>query len=319
VKGLFVLLLVLALLAGLAYAGGYYLYGERINDILLATEAKLRAKALRDGSEPDAAGEPVQAENAEPAAPPAMQSVQFTDQQQRFTAIFPGPVSEFDVIAGEIDPAVVRQQWTYAAVGQDIVAQVTILDWQDAFLPEARKLYDDPASLIFEPSGRKLVDMLMGEQAEIQLVRDFEAFGRYSIELTGYLPNGEGGWHRAVIWIMPAPGNLVVVILRAAGDKLLLGGEATQFNASFALLDPMQIKDSSGAVMKHAHKPLVLRNLPEAEPADEPGTEQDASEPVEPPSAPQPESANPDAAPATPPRSGLEAPTPPLAETAPTR
>jgi hypothetical protein len=185
------------------------------------------------------------AQVAPPVAPPAQpefrpEPVAFSDDQGRFSAVFPAKVSVFENYLVSAAPDKISQSRTYAASGREIVAQVTVLTWHPDYLPAARGLLADiaidPADTIFGPTGRQLTTMLLGEGSAVKAVREFDAFERKSVELTGLIPNGEGGFHRSVVWLMPGVQDMVAVVLRAYDDAGLLGVEAAQFNQNFVLL-----------------------------------------------------------------------------------
>lgn len=255
-KGLMVLLALLAVIAGAVMGAGYYLYGDRFYDIITAAEARLGAVSKPSGdpsSEPetntDAAavgaegGNATAGQNADrprgAALPRTARPVRFEDPEARFAAVFPGPVSRFDNYLSGLVPDLISTSQTYAASGVDIVAQVSILNWRDEVRATAEDLAngfaDDPDRTMGEAAAQAILSALLGDTATVEGVRGFTAYGRQSVELTGLTPDGDGGQHRSVVWLMPGADNLIAVVIRAYSDRGLLGAEATQFNQNFSL------------------------------------------------------------------------------------
>ncbi|GEM_PF-1821144 len=186
--------------------------------------------------------EPVQRAPEEPRPAFAPEPVKFSDPQGHFSALFPGKVGAFENYLVNTAPDKIGSSRTFAASGREIVAQVTVLSWAPEFLPAAKgfaaDIAVDPADTVFGETGKQLTTMLLGEGSAIEAVREFDAFDRRSVELTGMVPNGEGGFHRSVVWLMPGEADMIAVILRAYNDSGLLGVEAQAFNENFAILEP---------------------------------------------------------------------------------
>ena len=256
---------------------GYYFYGDRFYDIITAAEARLKASELEasadgeaapvstaaapetaaEGSDAEAVAEPVtspppaavgETTPAQPAPPQSQQiatarpdprPVRFADEQGRFAAVFPGPVSRFDNYLAGLTPELISSSQTFAATGLDIVAQVSILNWRDDVLATANDLASgfasDPDRTMGEATAQAILNALLGDTATVEGVRGFVAYGRQSVELTGLIPDGDGGLHKSVVWLMPDTANLIAVVIRAYSDQGLLGPEATRFNQDFSL------------------------------------------------------------------------------------
>tara|TARA_X000000368_G_scaffold413152_1_gene400740 strand:+ start:2799 stop:3662 length:864 start_codon:yes stop_codon:yes gene_type:complete len=278
VKGFLVLIGMLAVIGAAIAGVGYYLYGDRFIDMVTVAEARVKAAALQAGELANEAVDavdqgidnlPVEApgdnaphtaidtvENAprvevteqaqpapeEPRPAFAPEPVRFSDPQGRFSALFPGKVGAFENYLVNTAPDKIGNSRTFAASGREIVAQVTVLSWAPEFLPAAKgfaaDIAVDPADTVFGETGKQLTTMLLGEGSAIEAVREFDAFDRRSVELTGMVPNGEGGFHRSVVWLMPGEADMIAVILRAYDDSGLLGIEAQAFNENFAILEP---------------------------------------------------------------------------------
>ncbi|MEO0393530.1 MAG: hypothetical protein AAF213_09805 [Pseudomonadota bacterium] len=305
-KGLFVLLTMLAVIGGLIVGVGYYIYGDKFYDILTMAEARLQAAADANENQADQPPEgdaqapglnttlplaggvppsspdpvaPAQTPPGDDAAPPPLDiaaqdnlpasqqptqpvkpqatpqatqqtaqqvaprpppsPVRFADRQGRFAAIFPGPVSQFDNYLAGLVPNLVGSSETFAATGLDIVAQVSILNWRDDVSATANDLAqgfaEDPDRTMGEETASAILDALLGDTATVEGVRGFNAYGRQSVELTGLIPDGDGGMHKSVVWLMPDAANLIAVVIRAYSDRGLLGPEATRFNQDFSL------------------------------------------------------------------------------------
>ena len=271
-KGLIVLLALLAVIGGAIMGAGYYLYGDKFYDILTAAEARLTTQGLDEIPVDEAMSEAVdEVQDSMPiadqtaggqgvtdtnaAAPDTVpageqpiasdvvalppQPVRFEDSEGRFAAVFPGQVSRFDNYLSGLVPELISSSQTYAASGLDIVAQVSILTWREEVLATAADLAtgfaDDPDRTMGEEVAQSILTALLGDGATVEGVRGFDAFGRQSVELTGLIPDGDGGLHKSVVWLMPDANNLIAVVIRAYNDRGLLGTEATQFNQNFSL------------------------------------------------------------------------------------
>lgn len=296
-KGLLVLLVVLALTAGVGAGIGYYLYGDDFIAMITIAEARRQAderqsqtdEHQRDADQPppDAEPPPRQEPTGQTAPEPprrtplpgfgevvtAVKRVAesigksaestatahpdtatrrstepdpgrifghfvFTDPDKLFTADFPGPVEAFQNEEARRLPDLLTGSTTYAGLGRAIIAQVTVLRWRPDATATLARFGRNPTDLQRDPTGKTLLQAVLGDGVSLEQPRRFTAFGRKALELTGDLPNGEGGWHRAVIWLLPGKDDLLLAVIRSFDDLGLLSDEAISFNQSFRLIVP---------------------------------------------------------------------------------
>lgn len=155
----------------------------------------------------------------------------YNDPFRRFRALFPNTVIFSQGSIWRQHEEMVTKDWVYKSDTDDLHLMVAVLDFDDEF---ANTRSSGIGAWVASRDGLNLVLGAEGAEYEIRKLRNVQAFGQATLELTAFARDDSG--RVLVLYSIPSATRVMAIVMMADEVDTLLGPAASQFATSFEFL-----------------------------------------------------------------------------------